>query len=142
MDPHIQCIYCANDSRLTDLMIRMKELDASIVYLFREQTYTGRCVVAFKNAHKNELFELTETERNLFMGDVARVAMAVTKAFSPQKINYGAYGDKMPHVHFHIVPKYETAPKWGGTFDMMPETKLFLSDAEYAKIISEIMLYL
>lgn len=136
------CMYCAKDSRLTDLMIPICELDASFVYLFKEQTYKGRCIVAYKLEHKNEIFELTEEKRNNFMSDVSKVAFAVSKAFAPQKINYGAYGDKMPHVHFHIVPKYESAPKWGGTFEMMPEDKKFLTEHEYEDIIKSIKNYL
>jgi diadenosine tetraphosphate (Ap4A) HIT family hydrolase len=142
MNSQDACIYCNKDSRLTDLMIEICELDVSTVYLFKEQTYKGRCVVAYKIEHKNELFELTDENRNKFMSDVARVASAVYKAFSPQKINYGAYGDKMPHVHFHIVPKYEIAPKWGSTFEMMPEKKIFLSKNEYENIINDIKKYL
>ncbi len=136
------CMYCANDTRVTDLMIRIGELSVSVLYLFKEQTYKGRCVVVFNKGHKRELFELTEEDRNAFIGDVSKVASAVSKAFSPQKINYGAYGDKMPHVHFHIVPKYESAPKWGSTFDMMPETKILLSQTDYDDIIREIKKYL
>jgi diadenosine tetraphosphate (Ap4A) HIT family hydrolase len=135
-------MYCANDTRVTDLMIKIGELSASVLYLFKEQTYKGRCVVVFNKGHKRELFELTEEDRNAFIGDVSKVASAVSKAFSPQKINYGAYGDKMPHVHFHIVPKYESAPKWGSTFDMMPENKILLSQTEYDDIIREIKNYL
>ncbi len=135
-------MYCANDTRVTDLMIRIGELSVSVLYLFKEQTYKGRCVVVFNKGHKRELFELTEEDRNAFIGDVSKVASAVSKAFSPQKINYGAYGDKMPHVHFHIVPKYESAPKWGSTFDMMPETKILLSQTDYDDIIREIKKYL
>lgn len=136
------CMYCANDTRVTDLMIKIGELGVSVLYLFKEQTYKGRCVVVFNKGHKRELFELTDEDRNAFTGDVAKVASAVSKAFSPQKINYGAYGDKMPHVHFHIVPKYESAPKWGSTFDMMPETKILLAQNEYDDIIREIKKYL
>ena len=135
-------MYCANDTRVTDLMIRIGELSVSVLYLFKEQTYKGRCVVVFNKGHKRELFELTVEDRNAFIGDVSKVASAVSKAFSPQKINYGAYGDKMPHVHFHIVPKYESAPKWGSTFDMMPETKILLSQTDYDDIIREIKKYL
>ncbi|MFH0989734.1 MAG: HIT domain-containing protein [bacterium] len=136
------CMYCSKDSRVTDLMIEICELDASIVYLFKEQTYKGRCIVVYKKEHKNEIFELSDEDRHQFINDVAKAASAVKKAFSPQKINYGAYGDKMPHVHFHIVPKYETAPKWGSTFDMMPENKILLSEQEYVDVIQEIKKYL
>jgi diadenosine tetraphosphate (Ap4A) HIT family hydrolase len=41
------------------------------------------------------------------MRDVAQVAAAIEKAFQPDKIHYSAFGDTMPHVHFHIVPKYK-----------------------------------
>ena len=132
------CMYCAKDQRLTDLMIEICELDASILYLFKEQTYKGRCVLAYKKEHKNEIFELSEDELILFTKDIAKVAKAVSKAFNPGKINYGAYGDKMPHVHFHIVPKHETAPKWGSTFDMQPDEKVYLSEAEYAEVMGKI----
>lgn len=135
-------MYCANDSRITDIMIKICELDVSVVYLFKEQTYKGRCIVAYNKEHANEIFELSEENRNKFINDVARVASAVKRAFSPQKINYGAYGDKMPHVHFHIVPKYENAPRWGSTFDMMPENKIFLSESEYQYVIGEIKKFL
>jgi len=142
MDTPAPCMYCDKDARLTGLMIEICELDASLVYLFREQTYRGRCVVAYKNGHKRELFELSEEERNRFIGDVAAVASAVHRAFAPQKINYGAYGDTMPHVHFHVVPKSPGAPKWGSTFDMMPETRVLPAPEEYEEIIREIRKYL
>ena len=132
------CMYCAKDQRLTDLMIKICELEASVLYLFKEQTYKGRCVVAYKKEHKNEIFELSESELSLYSKDVARVAKAVSSAFNPGKINYGAYGDKMPHVHFHIVPKQEEAPKWGSTFDMMPDEKVYLSESEYSEVIDKI----
>ena len=132
------CMYCAKDERLTNIMIEICELDASVLYLFREQTYKGRCVVAYKKEHKNEIFELPEEELIPFSKDVARVAKAISKAFQPGKINYGAYGDKMPHIHFHIVPKHENAPKRGGTFDMLPEQKVYLSEEEYAAVIKQI----
>ncbi|WP_054742780.1 HIT family protein [Cellulosilyticum ruminicola] len=131
------CFYCVKDNRLTDIMIRICDLEASTLYLFKEQTYRGRCLVAF-NGHKSELFHLTDEERNAFMKDVARVAQAMDKAFSPTKINYGAYADKMTHLHYHIVPKYEGGPSFGGTFEMMPEPKVLLSDDEYTELIEKV----
>ena len=107
------CFYCVKDARLTNLMIEVCKLEASTLYLFKEQTYKGRCVVAY-NGHKSEIFNLTDEERSKFMGDVSRVAEALNKAFSPDKINYGAYADTMTHLHFHIVPKYKGGPSFGG----------------------------
>jgi diadenosine tetraphosphate (Ap4A) HIT family hydrolase len=127
------CLYCRKDQRLQDLMIEIAPLQASTVYLFREQTHRGRCVVAYR-AHVNELFELPDSELTLFMRDVARVAKAIKLGFGPNKINYGAYSDKLPHLHMHLVPKYEGGANWGAPFEMMPASKKLLPEAEYLSL--------
>ena len=66
-----------------------------------------------------------------------RVAKALHKAFHPDKINYGAYGDTGHHLHFHLVPKYRDGYEWGGVFAMNPGRTL-LTDAEYAELIAAI----
>ncbi len=131
------CFYCVKDKRLTDIMIEICKLGSSTLYLFKEQTYKGRCVVAY-NDHKSEIFELNDEERSLFMKDVARAAGALNKAFSPDKMNYGAYADTMTHLHFHLVPKYKDGPTWGGTFEMSPKNKVLLKDEEYKQLIDKI----
>ena len=131
MNPLPDCQYCRKDQRLHDLMIEVAALDVSTLYLFREQTHRGRCVVAYR-AHVNELFELSDNELTHFMRDVARAAKAIKAAFSPNKINYGAYSDKLPHLHMHLVPKYEGGAAWGAPFEMMPANKLLLAEADYA----------
>ena len=131
------CFYCRKDQRLHDLMIEIAPLGASTLYLFKEQTHPGRCVVAYRG-HVNELFELPEAELALYTKDVARAAKAIKTAFAATKINYGAYSDKLPHLHFHLVPKYQDGPGFGTTFEMMPANKKLLSDAEYADTIKAI----
>lgn len=131
------CLYCQKDQRLTELMIEVTPLRVSTLYLFKEQTHRGRCVVAY-HGHVNELFELPDSEVALFMQDVSHAARAISTAFHPAKINYGAYSDKLPHLHFHLVPKYVDAAAWGTTFSMMPEPKHLLTDAEYLETIQSI----
>lgn len=131
------CFYCAKDQRLDDLMIEICQLRVSTVFLFREQTYRGRCLVAYKE-HVNELFELPADELALFMQDVTQVAAAMKKAFAADKINYGAYSDKLAHLHFHLIPKYQDGPSWGSTFTMMPEPKVLLNDEEYRELIAKV----
>jgi ATP adenylyltransferase len=128
------CFYCKRDHRLNDLMIEICQLEVSTFYLFKEQTYRGRCIVAY-NKHVSELFELQEKELALFMQDVTTAARAIKHAFSPDKINYGAYSDKLPHLHFHLVPKYKDGYTWGSAFEMMPPIKCLLDTSEYLKMI-------
>ena len=137
MEKSIDCLYCQRNELQKSLMIEICDLSASTLFLFKEQSHPGRCVVAYKN-HVKELFELSETDRNAFMADVCKVATAIQNAFSPEKINYGAYSDKLPHLHFHLVPKYVDGFEFGGIFEMNPQ-KVYLSDAEYASTIEKIV---
>lgn len=130
------CLYCTNNETLHNLMIEIASLGVSRVFLFKEQTYRGRCLVAY-NGHVNDLNELSDEERNAFMADVAHVTRAMQKAFSPEKINYGAYSDKLSHLHFHLAPKYADGPDYGGTFRMNPG-EVYLTDDEYAALIAKI----
>ena len=84
-----QCLYCQNNETLHNLMIEFATLRVSRAFLFKEQTYRGRCLVAYKD-HVNDLNELSDDDRNAFMADVAQVTRAMQKAFNPVKINYGA----------------------------------------------------
>ena len=135
-----QCLYCTNNETLHNLMIEFAQLSVSRAFLFKEQTYRGRCLVAY-NGHVNDLNELSDEERNAFMADVTRVTRAMQQAFNPVKINYGAYSDKLSHLHFHLAPKYEDGPDYGGTFQMNPG-KTYLTQQEYDELIAEIKRYL
>ena len=128
-----ECLYCTNNETLKNLMLPIAELSVSRAFLFKEQTYRGRYLVAY-NGHVNDLNELSDDERNAFMADVARVTRAMDKVFHPEKINYGAYSDKLSHLHFHLAPKYVDGPDYGGTFRMNPG-EVYLSDEEYAEMI-------
>ena len=134
------CLYCQNNETLHQLMIEIAPLKVSRLFLFKEQTYRGRCLVAY-NRHVNDLNELTDEERNDFMADVARATRAMQQAFQPEKINYGAYSDKLSHLHFHLAPKYVDGPDYGGTFQMNPG-KVYLTDEEYDSLIEQIKRYL
>ncbi len=89
------------------------------------------------NDHGVDFHELSDEQRNAYMRDVAAVGAAITKAFSPDKINYGNYADTISHLHFHVVPKYKEGFGFGGIFEMNPQ-KVTLSDAEYAEITKKI----
>ena len=129
-------MYCMEDERRDNLMIEIGKLSVSTVFLFKEQTYRGRCNVVYKD-HVKELFQLDEDELNAYMKDVKKVAEAIEKAFQPNKINYGAYGDTLHHLHMHLVPKYEGKENWGSTFEMNPG-KTYLTEEEYQETIEKI----
>jgi len=134
--PVSECLYCQRNETLSKLMIRICDLEVSQLFLFKEQSYHGRCNVVY-NDHAVEFHELSDEQRNAFMRDVARVGKAIAKVFNPEKINYGAYADKISHLHMHVVPKYKDGPGFGGVFEMNPQ-KTFRSDEENATMIKNI----
>ena len=131
-----ECSYRVLPGSEAEIGIKICELPASKLYLFKEQSHRGRVIVASK-FHVSEMVDLSDEDRRAFLDDVAHVARALHKAFAPKKVNYGAYGDTGCHLHFHLVPKYEGGFEYGGVFEMNPK-RTFPSPAEYDALIAEI----
>ena len=53
-----ECLYCQNNETLHNLMIEIAQLSVSRVFLFKEQTYRGRCLVAYKDQLSHLHFHL------------------------------------------------------------------------------------
>lgn len=134
--PVSECLYCQNNERLDSLMIKICDLEVSQLFLFKEQTYHGRCNVVYKD-HAKDIQDLDEQQLNAFMKDVASVGKVIAEIYNPSKLNYGTYGDVVTHLHIHVVPKYEDGYGFGTTFEMNPE-KTYLSDAGYTEMIAGI----
>ena len=130
------CSYCSEGELLDAFGIKIGELSMSKVILFREQSHRGRIIVACKK-HVDDITMLSAEERVQYMEDVNHVAEILHELFHPDKINFGAYGDTMHHLHFHLVPKYRDEFEWGGVFAMNPN-QVKLSSEEYDEIISMI----
>lgn len=131
------CFYCEKSEKLNSLMIEICKLEASTVYLNRDQKHVGRVIVAL-NEHKDEYFELEDTQRDQFFKEVSITAKAIKNAYNTDKINYATFGDKVSHVHVHIVPKHKTALQWGVPFDDFAVPKEFLTDEQYQEIVDKL----
>ena len=130
------CLYCQNKAALDALMIKIADLEVSTLYLFKEQSHPGRCVVAYKD-HLGHQQQIPQEDWVKFMLDTRRAAQAIEKAFGPDRINFGAFSDTLNHAHWHLVPKYKDGFEWGGTFAMSPQ-KTYLTEEEYAATIEKI----
>jgi diadenosine tetraphosphate (Ap4A) HIT family hydrolase len=124
------CFYCTQDHRLKELMVEVCHLNKSTVYLFKDQTFRGRCVVAYRE-HYTELFQLAPSDLHEYMDEVAKVAKVIFETLKPQKISYAIFGDLVPHIHYHLVPKYENGPLWGEFFCSKPLLVKNLPEAEF-----------
>ena len=130
------CGYCVGGEPLAKFGIKICDLQASQLVLFKEQSHPGRVIVAYKD-HISEMVDISPEDRAAYFEDMARVAKAIHKVFQPDKINYGAYGDGGCHMHFHLVPKYKDEFEWGTPFAMNPG-RVTLSDEEYEETINKI----
>ena len=127
------CAYCMKGELVNKFGYEIIELPASTVYLFKEQSHPGRCIVASKH-HVSEIIELPIEEQQAFLADVVKTAEVIHKVFHPDKLNYGMYGDTGHHLHMHLVPKYKDQFEWGGVFAMDPDQKKVTDPEELEKI--------
>lgn len=124
----MSCFYCEKDARLLALMTPLAGMTWSDVYLFNDQKHRGRCIVALRE-HHDEIFQLSDAQRDGFFAEVAAVAEAVSRYTGADKINYAIYGDNVSHFHAHLVPKIRDGLQWGGPFtDSIPTVTLSSSD--------------
>lgn len=88
---------------------RIAELGESVLYLHVDQFFPGWSVLVLRR-HALELFELEPGERARLMDEVSDVARALALAFDARKVNYALFGNLLPHVHWHVIPRLAADP--------------------------------
>ena len=63
------------------------------------------------------------------------MAQALANVFKPTKINYELLGNMVPHMHWHLVPRFESDPLWPRPIWSEEHEALHLTKAEYAERI-------
>ncbi len=79
-------------------------------YLQRRAPTLGYSVVIFRGRHVGDPQSMTAQEHAGFWSDVSAVANAIEAAFAPIHLNFQILGNLDPHVHVHIVPRYDPDP--------------------------------
>jgi diadenosine tetraphosphate (Ap4A) HIT family hydrolase len=75
------------------------------VLLVDDANYPGFCRVVW-HEHIKEMTDLSEPERNEFMHVVWVVEQLIRDVMAPHKINLASLGNMVPHLHWHIIPRY------------------------------------
>lgn len=117
-----------------DAELRIVELDYCYVLLNRDQFFSGYCFV-FTKAHVTELFHLDVATRQGIIEEVNAVAAALARVFNPTKINYELLGNMVPHMHWHLVPRFADGPLWPKPIWSEPHAELHLAGEESASRI-------
>lgn len=113
------------------------DLTYSIARLNRDQYFRGYTFVVFKR-HETELHRLNDSEREGFLEEMVRISGALDQVFKPDKMNYEILGNKMPHLHWHLIPRYKSEPFWGEPVWSNEHLERRLAFSEYQKLIRQI----
>ena len=65
------------------------------------------------NAHVKEMTDLPPAEREAVMRVVFAAETALREVMAPDKVNLASLGNVVPHLHWHILPRYIGDPRWG-----------------------------
>jgi diadenosine tetraphosphate (Ap4A) HIT family hydrolase len=77
------------------------------VVLLHDKDYPAYCRVELL-AHVKEMTDLPPPDRARTMKVVFAVETALREVIHPDKINLASLGNKTPHMHWHILPRFES----------------------------------
>lgn len=87
------------------------------VIAVEDPAYPGYCRVIW-NTHRIELSDLSAPDQGYLMSVVSVVESVLRRLYQPDKINLAAFGNVVPHLHWHIIPRWREDkhfpnPIWG-----------------------------
>lgn len=102
--------------------------------------YPGFCRVIWRD-HVREMTDLEADQQILLMSIVFAVESVVRRLYRPDKINLASFGNMVPHVHWHVIPRWHDdrhfpEPVWGSVQREGLALRPGVSDAELAQAVS------
>lgn len=76
-----------------------------------ERGYPGFCRVIWKT-HAREMTDLSEIDRLHLMEVVFAVESVVREHLQPLKMNLASLGNHVPHLHWHVIPRFADDPHY------------------------------
>lgn len=67
--------------------------------------YPGFCRVIW-HAHVAEMTDLLDAQRNHLMKVVFATEQVLRDTLHPHKINLASLGNMVPHLHWHVIPRF------------------------------------
>lgn len=77
------------------------------VILAEEPRFPGFCRVVW-DAHVGEMSDLDVADAQRLMATVLTVERVLRRCVRPDKINLASLGNVVPHLHWHVVPRWAT----------------------------------
>ena len=86
--------------------------DSCVAVFLGRPHHLGHTQVVLRE-HKEDLTVLPEEQLHGFVDDMVMVARVLQKILKPDKLNYELFGNWVPHLHWHILPRFKTDPDFG-----------------------------
>ena len=99
------CTLCKSDIKPEVGQLIWRGDDCRVV-LVNDPDLPGFCRVIW-NRHVAEMTDLTFGEREHMMTLVFAVEEAIRHVMHPDKVNVAALGNMVPHLHWHVIPRYK-----------------------------------
>jgi diadenosine tetraphosphate (Ap4A) HIT family hydrolase len=64
------------------------------------------------NDHVAEWTDLAPSDRSHLMQAVAKVETVMRQLLAPTKINLASLGNMVPHLHWHVIARFEGDARW------------------------------
>ena len=96
----MDCVFCREDGGEV-----LWSDDALRVVLADEPDWPGLCRVIWR-AHVAEMSDLSDGDRARVMTAVNGVERVMRRVLVPEKINLASLGNQVPHVHWHVIPRF------------------------------------
>lgn len=87
----------------------VKAYRQSVLVIGMNQHFRGYAVLLLKR-HVREPHQLPDRARRQLSDELMRAGRAVWRCFRPWKLNYACLGNEVPHVHWHVIPRYRRGP--------------------------------
>lgn len=112
------------------------DLEVSNVYLSRDQRQKGEVLVSYKEKAR-DFNRLTALERNIYFGELSKVANALMKLYGTKMADYASHAAADNNFGFFIIPRYSKEDGLGiKYFD--PAQEVVLEEDELMQRIKEI----
>ena len=103
--------------------------------------YPGFCRVIWQ-AHVREMSDLTPAQQQQLMATVFAVEKVVRSLFAPDKINLASFGNMVPHLHWHVIARWQDdrhfpEPVWGQPQRTPSAVRPTVSDATLSAALTE-----
>jgi len=76
-----------------------------------EADYPGLCRVIW-DRHVTEMNDLDAGSKSQIMRAVFALERTLIEVLHPDKINLASLGNQVPHLHWHVIPRFKDDPHW------------------------------